>query len=472
MTDAGWSKRLQTIGDAAILGRAFVKNWALAGRMVLSRGPLEMRRRINRFAWLKTVAASPNDLPARFTKGRHGLYREAVAYLTSEAAGTFITSIDEHFRHPERSILHEDLIPSELFAGMGLTPWMAELLGIMVPLLSPSLGESYIDAAENAGIPPDTCSLPKVTLGLALSDDLPPPVAMVSCNMPCDGGMNSYTLMQKKYGVPAFRLDIPYNFYSERAEDYFVGELKRLIAWLETNTKGRMDWDRMREVCEERNRAVELETELWDLISRRPAPMAAEPVYFSHLLYMCAFPGRPESTAVFRKIVEITKKIAASGRGALENEKYRTVLWNPPTLSCADLWVWAEAEFGVANIMDMLTYNRQPFIDTKSPETMLKGLARIIMQGPMARHTRGPAENFFSDLFSLYERFDLDMIWMAGHIGCKNTMALNGMFREKCRKRGIPLLIINYDLADRRIVPPSEVREQVSRFMETVARRS
>ena len=57
MTDAGWSKRLQTIGDAAILGRAFVKNWALAGRMVLSRGPLEMRRRINRFAWLKTVAA-------------------------------------------------------------------------------------------------------------------------------------------------------------------------------------------------------------------------------------------------------------------------------------------------------------------------------------------------------------------------------------------------------------------------------
>jgi hypothetical protein len=99
---------------------------------------------------------------------------------------------------------------------------------------------------------------------------------------------------------------------------------------------------------------------------------------------------------------------------------------------------------------------------------MLRDLARVIMQGPMARHTRGPAENFFSDLFFFYEYFDLDMIWMAGHIGCKNTQALNGMFREKCRDRGIPLLIIDYDLSDTRIVPPAQIRRQVEHFMETV----
>jgi hypothetical protein len=57
---------------------------------------------------------------------------------------------------------------------------------------------------------------------------------------------------------------------------------------------------------------------------------------------------------------------------------------------------------------------------------------------------------------------------MAGHIGCKNTQALNGMFREKCRDRGIPLLIIDYDLSDKRIVSPAEIRRQVEYFMETV----
>ena len=62
------------------------------------------------------------------------------------------------------------------------------------------------------------------------------------------------------------------------------------------------------------------------------------------------------------------------------------------------------------------------------------------------------------------------MIWMAGHIGCKNTQALLGIFREQCRKRKIPLLIIDYDLSDTRIVSPAGIRDQVDRFMETVMR--
>ena len=152
----------------------------------------------------------------------------------------------------------------------------------------------------------------------------------------------------------------------------------------------------------------------------------------------------------------------------MPGERYRAALWNPPTIIFPDLFVWAEQTYQVALIMDMLTYHRHPFVDTSTPEGMLDGLARIIMQGPMARHTRGPAENFFGDLFYFYEYFSLDMIWMAGHIGCKNTQALLGIFREKCREREIPLLIIDYDLSDTRVVSPDGIRRQVEQFMETV----
>jgi hypothetical protein len=44
------------------------------------------------------------------------------------------------------------------------------------------------------------------------------------------------------------------------------------------------------------------------------------------------------------------------------------------------------------------------------------------------------------------------------------------MFREKCRQRGIPLLVIDYDLSDTRVVPPAGIRRQVELFMETIAR--
>ena len=59
-------------------------------------------------------------------------------------------------------------------------------------------------------------------------------LAVVASSMPCDGGMSQYTLIERQYNVPTFRLDVPYHFYSERAVDYFVSELRRLIAFLDS----------------------------------------------------------------------------------------------------------------------------------------------------------------------------------------------------------------------------------------------
>ena len=453
-------------GERARLAAHWAGNWLRIGALAARRGP-RMPGELRRFPWMLQILKA-NQLMDMMVRTRSGPYAEANAVAVSAITAGILDQVRDMLSKPGQTVLHEDLVPPELLHGMGLNPWMAEFLGIVLPLIETRTMEHYIDVAENHGIPADICSLPKSTMGLVLKNEMPAPAAVVTSNMPCDGGMSQYTLIQQRMGVPVFRLDVPFHFYSERAVDYFVNELKQLIAWLEEHTPGRMDWDRMREVCEARNRYVALEYDLWDLLRTRPAPMAAEPVYLSHLMYGIAQPASNRGARAMQRVVDIARSLHAQGRGAVPDERFRTVLWNPPTLIFPDLFTWAEQAYGVAMIMDMLTFHRHPFIDTSTPETMLRGLAQVIMQGPMARHTRGPAENFFSDLFYLYEHFDLDMIWMAGHIGCKNTQALNGMFREKCRERGIPLLIIDYDLSDTRIVPPEGIRGQVEQFMETV----
>lgn len=453
--------------DRAIYAKYWATNVAKLGLMGLRQGPLRMYREMQRYPWL-SILLQINEMHDTMTRGRRGLYREANAYLISAVVSSVAEMLDGVLGHPEKTVLHEDLVPPEILYGMGLNPWMTEFLGIVLPMIQPSEIEHLIDVAESAGVPPDTCSLPKSTIGMVLEGQMPRPVVAITSNMPCDGGMSQYTFIERKLKVPIFRLDVPYRFHSDRAIDYFVGELKRMISWLEEHTPGRMDWDRMREVCEERNRGVGYELDLWDLLRHKPAPMAAEPVYLAHLLYGVAQPGTVRGTQTFKRMFELAKKNLEKGGSALEDERYRVALWNPPTMISIDLFAWAEQAYGVAMIMDMLTYHRHPFIDTSTPDTMLRGLARCIMQGPMARHTRGPAENFFTDLFHFYEHFDLDMVWMAAHIGCKNTQALSGMFREKCRERGIPLLFIDHDLSDTRIVSPAEIRRQVERFMETV----
>jgi len=281
--------------------------------------------------------------------------------------------------------------------------------------------------------------------------------------------MASYTLIEQQLQLPTFRLDIPHHFYSEKAVDYFTGELRRLIGWLEKHTCGKMDWDRLARICQTRNQMVDYELELWDLIRQRPAPMASEPVYLSHLWGANVMPGSEKTVKLFKQLVKLAEQNLAEGVSAIDEEKFRVLLWNPPLLHAVDLFNWAETAYGASLIIDSMSFNRrEPYIDTSSEESMLRGLGQNIMEGPMARHTRGPADNYLEDIFHLVRQFDIDMLWVAGHVGCKNTAALNGMLREKCREQGLPMLIINYDLSDPRIVSKDGILEQVDHFMENI----
>jgi hypothetical protein len=199
-----------------------------------------------------------------------------------------------------------------------------------------------------------------------------------------------------------------------------------------------------------------------------PAPLAAEAVWLSHLWHFYMFPGHKEAIRVFERLVELARKNLDAKIPAVENEKYRAVLWNPPFPQFPDIFNMVERAHGITLIMDSMSYNHHDPIDTSTPETMLRGLAQIIMHGPMVRHTRGPAENYLDDIFRCYKQFDLDMVWIANHVGCKGGQAMNGILREKCREMKIPLLILDYDLVDPRIVSHEGMMRQVDDFMETV----
>ena len=455
------------ISDRWTVFRYKMRNLMTIARMVARHGPFDMLRDLKRYPWIWDLL-KVNKLMDKFCENRTGEYSRATAMTISHITCGVVRLLEGIFHESDRMVLNEDLVPPEILRAMGLTPWLPEGMGIVIPMIVPDSMEIYIDAAENEGVPADICSLPKATIGMTLKGAQPPAKAIITSNLPCDGGMASYSIISKIIGAPTFCLDAPFHFKDERAVDYFADQLKDMIAWLETKTPGKMDWDRLRDICTKRNRMVELELELWEMLRCRPSPMAAEAIYISHLWAFNIDPGLDESVKLFEELVAICKRNVEAGTSALPNERYRAVLWNPPTLHASDLFVWAEKAFGVSLLMDSMSYNRQPFINTDTPESMLKGLARIIMDGPMVRHTRGPAENYWQDILHIYKTFDLDMVWVAGHIGCKNTQALSGMLREKCREKKIPLLIIDYDLMDPRVESRDGILRQVEHFMENI----
>jgi benzoyl-CoA reductase/2-hydroxyglutaryl-CoA dehydratase subunit BcrC/BadD/HgdB len=456
---------LATNRDSTYLHWA-ARNWSHILRLGIDPGPLAMLKMNQRYKWMSSILKA-NQLMARLMGTRQGAYRQATGYVINKLVGVFSQMARDLHRKADRLVWHEYMVPPEILFAMDLMPFMTEMFGMILATVDNPKVARYVDEAENSGIPVDTCMMPRHTLGMLLAGELPPPLAIVSSNSPCDGGMSAYSYIERHADVPIFRLDVPHRFREEKAIDYYLGELDKMIAFLEENTPGRMDWDRLLEICEERNRAMEYELELWDLMKHRPAPLGSDVISFSHMVFFTLTPGQPIATKAYEDLLRYANSSVKDG-GALEQERFRILLWNPPIFMFPDLFSWAEREYGANMVMDMFTFNRHPLIDTSSRQSMLRDLATIFIEGPMARHTLGPVDYFFDDLFFAYEHFAADAVWMTAHIGCKNTQALLGMLREKCRDRGIPLLIIDVDSGDQRVVSVDGVKEQVTRFMETV----
>jgi benzoyl-CoA reductase/2-hydroxyglutaryl-CoA dehydratase subunit BcrC/BadD/HgdB len=468
---AGYLIDSRNMRDACVYIKYWGLNWkvtlALFFKVLFLHGPIGTIRVLRHYPWIITLLYA-NGLSRRLVRGRSGAYHDSICMTVHTVIISVAEQIDNIVFHSNRLIINEDLVPSDIARAMGLKVWLLEVWGMLLPILSPEAALTYIDEAENEGINPDACSLPKAAVGMVLKGHVPEGLAMVSSNLPCDAGAASYAFIQGAYNIPIYRLDVPYNFHNERAERLFTDDLKGMIAFLEKHTPGRMDWDRLRDICEGRNRMLELELELWDLASVRPAPLAAEAIYVGHLWHFNMIAGEKVAIKCFEQLVNLARKNFEKGIPATPNERYRAVLWNPPFLHFIDLFNWAERTYGLTLINDSMTYHHHTPIDTATPESMLQGLAKTIMQGPMVRHTRGPAENYLNDIFSMYKQFNLDMVWVANHVGCKGGQAMNGILREKCRAKGIPLLILDYDLLDGRIVSHAGMMRQVGHFMENV----
>lgn len=468
---AGYLIDAQNPRDALI----FIKYWGLTWaaiikfiiEAVLKLGPSGLIRTIISNPWIFTLLRV-NGLARRLVKARTGMYHDSICMTVHSVAVSVMEQLRSMLFFPELLVINEDLVPYDIARAMGLKSYLLEAMGIMLPIIDPEASLKYIDEAENAGMNPDACSLPKATVGMVLMGHMPKGVAIVSSNMPCDAGAASYAFLQKAYDLPIYRLDVPYNFYNERAENLFARDIMGMITWLEQHTPGRIDWELLREICLGRNRMLEMETELWEMIRTRPAPLASEAVWLSHLWHFNITAGDPISIRHYEKLLEMARENYKKNIPATVNERYRAVLWNPPFLHFIDIFNWAERTYGVTLINDSMTYNHHEPIDTTSPESMIKTWGKTIMQGPMVRHTRGPAENYIDDIFRMYKQFDLDMVWIANHVGCKGGQAMNGILREKCRALKIPLLILDYDLSDPRIVSHSGMMKQVEHFMENV----
>jgi len=90
------------------------------------------------------------------------------------------------------------------------------------------------------------------------------------------------------------------------------------------------------------------------------------------------------------------------------------------------------------------------------------------LQTPMGKVGRGSFDAFIEDLLYAVDEWKGDCVILGAHPGCKWVTGAYGLIRDACRERGIPLLLYDVDLVDRRITSAEESRTRIEQFLTTV----
>ena len=387
--------------------------------------------------------------------------QDPVVGMSAQWLGQVLKAVDEG----KPIVYHPFTLFSELFVALDIQSICCESWGVLGREVDPEHVTKNIDAAHEAGIPDDLCSFDKAIIGSLLLGKMPPPTMIVLSAMPCNSSTITYQAVAELTGAPMWTNDSPYDMDQEGAMDYWVGQYKGLISFLEAHTGRKMDYDRLKEVVEESNRCVEYWLEAMELQKLKPAPRSGTlGAGTSGSIVLC---GTPTSTAAMKALLDDTRGRVARGETAVPDEKARVIWfhfgigWDRPLME------WMKDLGAVVPYVEFDDYRVEP-IDTSTTERMVRGLAWRALQAPMGKLGRGAFDEYIEDLHYAIDEWKGDCVVLAAHPGCKWIMGACGLIRDACREHGVPLLVYDVDLVDPRITSAEESRTRIEQFLATV----
>ena len=368
----------------------------------------------------------------------------------------------------QKVALYEFGMVPQLFRAFGCAPLCLEFYPAYFARTNLSVVYEFLDAAETAGIPSDTCSTDRFILGAALSKELPDNSFFFTSSSPCDGTRIAYPILEKILDCPMLYLDAPFRWDRE-AIQYYAGQLKdQLIPFLASVTRREFDIDRFREVVVESNKAYEYLLDLHETFRVKPAPHPGLLRLIPYMNFIMGA-GHPRVTQALKHQSEDAAQRVREGRTQGPFEEKHRVLWIhvPPSFDL-ELFNWMEEQCGAMVIMNSLpgSCTLEP-IDPTSLDTMLEGIARQGLELTMSL-MRYDTQYLIQVSLDLYERYSCDCMIVTQHVGCNSICGAHGLIRSVCREKGIPVLFVEHDYNDDRVLSSEVMRVQMEEFFSTV----
>ncbi|MBD3195117.1 MAG: hypothetical protein GF317_08690 [Candidatus Lokiarchaeota archaeon] len=345
-------------------------------------------------------------------------------------------------------------------------PICIEGTSYLLSALLPDGVERFYDVMLSWGHPFHTCTSQKGVMGMTL-EDLFSFDAIITPTAPCDNTFASYPFFEYK-DVPLVIPDIPY-LHEEKSYEYYGEQLRLSLEKLGKIIGQEPDFEKMKKHIEIENQVNSVQLELLELRKAKPSPV--ENMFNAISAGVAVFAsGTPEKLDFYEKYLEIAKKRYKKKQEYGKEERIRSI-W-PYMLIFFDLSLceYLDREIGMSVLFDIFNYNFSNTVNTKGDlDTLFFDMARRGMNFPMMKESTEFYYPFIENCVQLAKDFSADCFVFTSHLGCKQFGSVPQVLREALREEvGIPMLIIDLDVGDKRFTSTKIIKDKINMFSKTV----
>lgn len=353
------------------------------------------------------------------------------------------------------------------------------------------VAHEYLDEAEDYGYSPDICAYVKADVGLQLRGGrhpmgvVPRPALAVLTNA-CNTYIKWAEIWERMYGTEVFVVDIPGTRQEgragepgdaefERDRSYVAAQLRDLIGVCERLTGRPLDLDGLRARMGDANRLSGAYRRVLALNRARPAPFNAVTDGTVYLGVANALRGTPQAANYFVDLAADLEERVVRGAGTPHAEKFRLAFAGVPCYPIFRRFNEMFAAWGGAFVTSTYLWFASGGAALGWQYRLEDDLVESLAEGLLVSTSRAMDSMFFADLAldALVDDFEVDGIVFHAVKSCRTvSTGLADARRALVERRGIPTLLLEADMMDRRVVSEAQLQNRIDAFFEGLSCRT
>jgi len=367
--------------------------------------------------------------------------------------------------------------PAEILRAMGYLVYFPETHAAM--LGATRMATDLIPLATAQGYSPEICSYLTADIGAFVKgvtplakaykgiESVPKPDILVFNTNQCRDVQDWFDFYAKKFNVPVIGVsgNVGVKDVTESIVKSVAQQFEGLIPTLEEVAGTKFDMDRLREVIGYSRQCSDIWKEVLETAAAKPGPLT---FFDGSTLMGPAVVGRgtPEAVAVYEKVLAELKERIANKDGAVENERFR-IYWDGMPV-WGRIGAHSKLFAGLdANVLAS-TYCSSWIFTALDPAEPFESMARAYTELFIVR-SDDYKDAYIKEKLDFY---DIDGIIYHNAKTCPNNSNCRyGLSKRIEADTGIPMLTIDGDLNDLRLVSDEQTKTNVEAFIELLAER-